>query len=87
IAIVAGRCFAGNAVFLGCADITIGVRGANIGLGGPAMIEGGGLGRFAPEEIGPAEEQYALGVLDLLVDNEAEATRLTRALLGVFQGL
>lgn len=87
IAIVAGRCFAGNAVFLGCADITIGVRGANIGLGGPAMIEGGGLGRFAPEEIGPAEEQYALGVLDLLVDSEAEATRLTRALLGVFQGL
>jgi acetyl-CoA carboxylase carboxyltransferase component/acetyl/propionyl-CoA carboxylase alpha subunit len=86
ISIVAGRCFAGNAVFLGCADITIGVRGANIGLGGPAMIEGGGLGVFTPDEIGPAEEQYALGVLDLLVDSEAEATRLARQLVGYFQG-
>jgi len=86
IAIVAGRCFAGNAVFLGCADVTIGVRGANIGLGGPAMIEGGGLGRFAPEDIGPAEEQYALGVLDMLVDSEAEATCAARGLIGMFQG-
>jgi len=86
ISIVAGRCFAGNAVFLGCADVTIGVRGANIGLGGPAMIEGGGLGRFAPEDIGPAEEQYALGVLDVLVDDEAEATRIARQLIGTFQG-
>ena len=86
IAIVAGRCFAGNAVFLGCADVTIGVRGANIGLGGPAMIEGGGLGRFAPEDIGPAHEQYALGVLDVLTNSEAEATRVARQLIGVFQG-
>ena len=86
ISIVAGRCFAGNAVFLGCADITIGVRGANIGLGGPAMIEGGGLGIVTPDEIGPAEEQYRLGVLDILVESEAEATALARKLIGIFQG-
>ena len=86
ISIVAGRCFAGNAVFLGCADIAIGVRGANIGLGGPAMIEGGGLGVTTPDQIGPAEEQFALGVLDLLCADEAEATAQARALVGIFQG-
>ena len=86
IAIAAGRCFAGNAAFFGCADITIGVEGANIGMGGPAMIEGGGLGIFSPEDIGPAREQFANGCLDLLVADEAEAARASRQLLSVFQG-
>ena len=86
IAINSGRCFAGNAVFFGCADITIATRYSNIGLGGPAMIEGGGLGVFSPDEIGPAEAHWANGALDLLVEDEAEATEAARRLLGMFQG-
>ena len=86
IAVAAGRCFAGNAAFFGCADITIGVEGANIGMGGPAMIEGGGLGVFAPEDIGPAREQFANGCLDLLVADVAEAARASRQLMSYFQG-
>ncbi len=86
IAVAAGRCFAGNAAFFGCADITIGVEGANIGLGGPAMIEGGGLGVVTPDEIGPAVEQFANGCLDMLVANEVEAARASRQLLSYFQG-
>jgi acetyl-CoA carboxylase carboxyltransferase component len=86
IAIASGRCFAGNAVFFGCADITIATEYANIGLGGPAMIEGGGLGVFTPDEIGPASVHYANGVVDLLVADEAEATAAAQHLLGIFQG-
>jgi len=86
IAINSGRCFAGNAVFFGCADITIATEYSNIGLGGPAMIEGGGLGVFTPDEIGPSAVQYANGALDLLVADEAAATAAARQLLGIFQG-
>jgi acetyl-CoA carboxylase carboxyltransferase component len=86
IAINSGRCFAGNAVFFGCADITIATRYSNIGLGGPAMIEGGGLGVFTPDEIGPSNVLYANGALDLLVEDEAAATAAARRLLGMFQG-
>lgn len=86
IAINSGRCFAGNAVFFGCADITIATAYSNIGLGGPAMIEGGGLGVFTPDEIGPSAVQYANGALDLLVADEAAATAAARQLLGIFQG-
>jgi len=86
IAINSGRCFAGNAVFFGCADITIATRYSNIGLGGPAMIEGGGLGVFTPDQIGPSEVQYANGAIDLLVEDEAAATQAARQLLGMFQG-
>ena len=86
IAINSGRCFAGNAVFFGCADITIATRNSNIGLGGPAMIEGGGLGVFSANDIGPAEVHWANGALDLLVEDEAEATVAAQRLLGMFQG-
>ena len=86
IAINSGRCFAGNAVFFGCADITIATRDSNIGLGGPAMIEGGGLGVFTPDQIGPSDVQWANGTLDLLVEDETEATAAARHLLGMFQG-
>jgi len=86
IAINSGRCFAGNAVFFGCADITIATRYSNIGLGGPAMIEGGGLGVFTPDEIGPSDVMFANGAIDLLVEDEAAATAAARQLLGVFQG-
>lgn len=86
IAVNFGRCFAGNAVIFGCADITIATTNSNIGLAGPAMIEGGGLGRFTPEDIGPIDVQTANGVVDLACADEAEATAAARQLLGYFQG-
>jgi acetyl/propionyl-CoA carboxylase alpha subunit/acetyl-CoA carboxylase carboxyltransferase component len=86
IAVNSGRCFAGNAVVFGCADITVATRNSNIGLAGPAMIEGGGLGKFTPEDIGPIDVQTANGVIDVATEDEVEATAVTRQLLGYFQG-
>jgi acetyl-CoA carboxylase carboxyltransferase component/biotin carboxyl carrier protein len=86
IAIVSGRCFAGNASFAGVSEILICTRYCNIGMGGPAMIEGGGLGVFAPEDIGPMDVQTANGVVDVLADDEADATRLAKQALSYFQG-
>ena len=86
VGIVAGRCFAGNAALLGCSDVIIATRGSNIGLGGPAMIEGGGLGQFKPEQIGPSGVQHSNGVIDILVDDEAAAVAAARHYLSFFQG-
>ena len=86
IAVVSGRCFAGNAVLAGCADLIVATANVSLGMGGPAMIEGGGLGRVEPDAIGPAEMQTGNGVIDLLVADEAEATAVTKRLLGYFQG-
>jgi acetyl/propionyl-CoA carboxylase alpha subunit/acetyl-CoA carboxylase carboxyltransferase component len=86
IAVVSGRCFAGNASFAGVCEILICTKGANLGMGGPAMIEGGGLGVFTPEEIGPMDIQTANGVVDVLAEDEADATRLAKKALSYFQG-
>jgi acetyl-CoA carboxylase carboxyltransferase component len=86
VGIAAGRCFAGNAALLGCCDVVIATADANIGMGGPAMIEGGGLGTFAPEEIGPIEVQVANGVVDIAVADEAEAVAVAKEYLSYFQG-
>lgn len=86
VGIAAGRCFAGNAALLGCSDVVIATRGSNIGMGGPAMVEGGGLGVFKPEDIGPSEVQARNGVIDVLVEDEAEAVRVARRYLSYFQG-
>ncbi len=86
IGINAGRCFAGNAALLGCCDVIIATRDSNIGMGGPAMIEGGGLGVFRPEDVGPIEVQRANGVVDLVVADEAEGVRRAKQYLGYFQG-
>ncbi|MFB9835373.1 acyl-CoA carboxylase subunit beta [Actinoallomurus acaciae] len=86
IGIASGRCFAGNAALLGCCDVVIATEDANIGMGGPAMIEGGGLGVFAPEEIGPMAVQVPNGVVDVPVADEAEAVRVARRYLAYFQG-
>lgn len=86
VGIVHGRCFAGNAALLGCADVIIATEASNIGMSGPAMIEGGGLGVFKPEQIGPSEVQSANGVIDVLVRDEAEAVAAARQYLSYFQG-
>ena len=86
IAVVSGRCFAGNAAFAGLSEILICTKDCNIGMGGPAMIEGGGLGVFAPEDIGPMSVQTANGVVDVLARDEADATRLAKQTLSYFQG-
>ncbi|MFE5923034.1 carboxyl transferase domain-containing protein [Streptomyces sp. NPDC056468] len=86
VGIGSGRCFAGNAALLGCCDIIIATPEATIGMGGPAMIEGGGLGSFAPEDIGPVEVQRANGVIDLEAADDADAIRLARTYLSYFQG-
>jgi len=86
IAINNGYCFAGNAALFGCADITIATRSSWIGMAGPAMIEGGGLGSFKPTEIGPSDSQSENGVVDIVVDDEAAATKTAQDLLGFFQG-
>lgn len=86
VGIVHGRCFAGNAALLGCCDVIIATRATTLGMGGPAMIEGGGLGVYRPEEVGPAAMQNANGVIDLLVADEAEAVATAKRYLAYFQG-
>ena len=86
VGVNSGRCFAGNAALLGCCDVVIATEGSNIGMGGPAMIEGGGLGIFRPEDVGPLEVQVANGVVDIAVADEAEAVAVARKYLSYFQG-
>jgi acetyl-CoA carboxylase carboxyltransferase component len=86
VGIVSGRCFAGNAALLGCSDVIIATRSSNIGMGGPAMVEGGGLGVFKPEQIGPGSVQHRNGVIDILVEDEARAVAAARHYLSFFQG-
>ena len=86
VAINSGYCFAGNAALLGCADVVIAARDSNIGMGGPAMIEGGGLGVYDPHEIGPMSVQVPNGVVDIEVEDEAEAVAVAKQYLSYFQG-
>jgi acetyl-CoA carboxylase carboxyltransferase component len=86
IAVVAGRCFAGNAVIAGCSDLIVATENASLGMGGPAMIEGGGLGTVDPDAVGPIEMQAPNGVVDLVAADEAEATQTAKRLLAYFQG-
>ncbi|MCP4751610.1 MAG: carbamoyl-phosphate synthase large subunit [Proteobacteria bacterium] len=86
VGITSRFCFAGNASLLGCCDVIIATRNANIGMGGPALIEGGGLGVFRPDEIGPLEVQVPSGVVDVAVEDEAEAVAVAKQYLSYFQG-
>ncbi|SMY12529.1 carboxyl transferase domain-containing protein [Brevibacterium jeotgali] len=82
VAVVSGRSFAGNAALAGVCDLIIATPDANIGMGGPAMIEGGGLGRHRSEDIGPVEVHESTGVVDVVARDEAEAVATARRLLG-----
>src|SRR4051794_26841367 len=86
IAVVAGRCFAGNAVIAGCSDLIVATENISLGMGGPAMIAGGGLGDVHPDEVGPIGMQAPNGVVDVVVPDEAAATAVAKKLLGYFAG-
>jgi acetyl-CoA carboxylase carboxyltransferase component len=86
IAVVAGRCFAGNAVIAGCSDLIVATENVSLGMGGPAMIEGGGLGTVEADDVGPLAMQTGNGVIDVVARDEAEATAVTKRLLAYFQG-
>ena len=86
IAVVKGRCFAGNAVIAGCSDLIVATADASIGMGGPAMIAGGGLGDVDPDAVGPISVQAPNGVVDVVAADEAEAVAVTKRLIGYFQG-
>jgi acetyl-CoA carboxylase carboxyltransferase component len=86
VGVAAGYCFAGNAALLGCCDVVIATEDSSIGMGGPAMIEGGGLGVYDPGEVGPIDVQYGNGVVDLRAADEQEAVALARRYLSYFFG-
>ena len=86
VAVVNGRCFAGNTALVACSDVIIATEGSTLGMGGPAMIEGGGLGIYTPEEVGPMSTQVPNGVVDILVRDEDEATDVAKKYLSYFQG-
>ncbi len=86
VGIASGYCFAGNAALLGCCDVVIATEDASIGMGGPAMIEGGGLGSHHPADVGPIDVQYGNGVVDLRAAGDAEAVALAKRYLSYFQG-
>ena len=86
VGINSGYCFAGNAAILGCCDVIIATENSNIGMGGPAMIEGGGLGVYQPSDIGPIDVQTQNGVVDILVKDEEEAVAVAKKYLAYFQG-
>lgn len=86
VGVNSGRCFAGNTALLGCCDVIIATQNSTIAMGGPAMIEGGGLGIFTPEEIGPMSFQVPNGVVDILVKDEQEATLIAKKYVAYFQG-
>ncbi|THD77143.1 MAG: carbamoyl-phosphate synthase large subunit [Phenylobacterium sp.] len=86
VGVNSGRCFAGNAAILGCCDVIIATKDSALGMGGPAMVEGGGLGVFRPEEIGPIKVMQANGTIDVLVEDEEEAVAVAKQYLGYFQG-
>jgi acetyl-CoA carboxylase carboxyltransferase component len=86
IGVVSGYCFAGNAALLGCCDVIIATKNSNIGMGGPVMIEGGGLGVFQPEEVGPMDVQTQNGVVDIEVADDVEMVAVAKQYLSYFQG-
>ena len=86
VGVVSGHCFAGNAAFLGACDVIIATPEASLGMGGPVMIEGAGLGKVAARDVGPAAMHAASGVVDILAETEAGAVAAAKRYLSYFQG-
>ena len=86
VCIINGRTFAGNTALVACCDVIIATEKTTVAMGGPAMIEGGGLGIYTPEEVGPMSFQVPNGVVDILVKDEAEAVQVAKKYLSYFQG-
>ena len=86
VGVAAGYCFAGNAALYGMCDVMIATTGSSIGMGGPAMIEGGGLGVVAPDDVGPLDVHVASGVVDVVADDDAHAVTLAAQAVSYFQG-
>ncbi|MEO1839936.1 MAG: carboxyl transferase domain-containing protein [Pseudomonadota bacterium] len=86
VGITNGRCFAGNTALLACCDVIIATEGSTVAMGGPAMVESGGLGVYTPEELGPMSFQVPNGVVDILVKDEEEAVDVAKKYLSYFQG-
>jgi acetyl-CoA carboxylase carboxyltransferase component len=86
VGVAGGYCFAGNAALFGMCDVTIGIAGASIGMGGPAMIDAAGLGHVAPGEVGPMDVQLANGVVDIAAEDDDDAIHIARRVLGCLTG-
>ena len=86
IGVNTGYCFAGNAALLGQCDVIVATPDSNLGMGGPAMVEGGGLGSFSPRDLGPAEVQAAAGVVDVIVDDDPAAVEMVKRMVGLTRG-
>jgi acetyl-CoA carboxylase carboxyltransferase component len=86
VGVASGYCFAGNVVLLGACDVIIATQDSSLGIGGPAMIEGGGLGAYAPDQVGPVSIQEPNGVIDIVAKDEVEATAIAKKYLSYFQG-
>ena len=86
ISVINGRTFAGNTALVACCDVIIATERTTVAMGGPAMIEGGGLGIYTPEEVGPMSFQVPNGVVDILAQDEEHAVELAKQYLSYFQG-
>jgi len=86
VCVINGRTFAGNTALVACCDVIIATEKTTVAMGGPAMIEGGGLGIYTPEEVGPMSFQVPNGVVDILVKDEEEAVQVAKKYLSYFQG-
>ena len=86
VTVINGRTFAGNTALVACCDVIIATERTTVAMGGPAMIEGGGLGIYTPEEVGPMSFQVPNGVVDILAKDEEDAVEVAKKYLSYFQG-
>jgi acetyl-CoA carboxylase carboxyltransferase component len=86
IGILPGRAFAGHANLAGMCDVLIATRDSSMGMAGPPLVEAALGVKLTPEEIGPASVHVATGVIDVLVEDEAEAIAAAKKYLGYFSG-
>ena len=84
IGILPGRAFAGQANLAGMCDLLISLKGTALGMAGPPLVEAALGVKLTPEEIGPPEVHVASGVIDVLVEDEAEAIAVARKYLAYF---